>query len=53
MVKSGLDFEILDHFSPLFLSQKWYIFNFKTRDFSPLIERILAGVCYDLVHKNT
>ena len=32
----------LDYFSPSFFSLK--IGNFKTRDFIPLIERVLAGV---------
>ena len=31
----------LDHFLPSFLSKNG---NFKTRDFSPLIKRVLAGV---------
>ena len=33
--------KILDHFSPSFFSKND---NFKTQDFSPLIERVLAGV---------
>ena len=33
--------KILDHFSPYFILKNG---NFKTRDFSPLIERVLAGV---------
>ena len=33
--------KILDHFSSSFVYKK---VNFKTRDFSPLIERVLVGV---------
>ena len=38
--------KVLDHFLPLFLSKKNV--NFKTRDFSPLIKRNLAGVVTEL-----
>ena len=48
----------LDHFLPSFLSKNG---NFKTRDFSPLIKRVLAGLdnvgtlfltCFKLVDNN-
>ena len=45
MVKSGLEVFILTFTEPL---QKYLLkvknVNFKTRDFSPLIERVLGGV---------
>ena len=41
MVKSGLEF-IMKFIEPLIFKLKNG--NFKTRDFSPLIERVLAGV---------
>ena len=44
--RGSVDFKIksLDNFLPSFLSKNG---NFKTRDFSPLIKRVLAGVMDD------